>query len=492
MAHAAGNRVGRFTLVEIVARGASGNVWRATGDEHAGDLVAIKIFDRPDQARAVAERLAATAAISGVIDLVDSGDGWVATRWIDGRTLADLIESEGPLPADRARRLIDQLATTVDQLHSIDLVHGALHPAAAIVDASDQVTLLDLGSATAAPQYTAPEVVAGAPVDRAADRYSLAVIAYEALTGESPFPPATSETARDRGSSRPVPVSQRTPSLSTHFDRLFERALSKSPHARHTSAQNFATELRSPMTTTDAGIVARRWKLVTFAALAIAAVVMVALAVGVGRSDKMATPQTPQVASTPTPVPTPEPTVTPTPTPVVLPPGPAWTAGMAASFACNLLALPDFEAGRLPDSWYAADDDNSIALIVGAGVDNSTALRVGAGTRYGIVAERVPVEGGQSYHFSAWLRRQGEPDTSGMWLEYETAAYVQLDGVEQQLFGPLDGLVNRQGRRVTRMFDVPPEAAWAMPTFFKDSSRGSLLVDEVVFGTASTCRDVPT
>lgn len=493
---AVGDRVGRFTLVELIANPGSTQLWRAHDDGDASNSVAITIFESLDKAARKIDHLEAALAIAGIPELVGQGDNWIATRWINGSTLAHLIETEGPLPPDRVSQLIEQLAITVDGLHSVGWVHGNLNPTKVVVGSDGRVTLVGLGSSEAMPRDVAPGVETGDPVEPASDRYALALIAYEALTGESPLPPATSTGAPfgRQVTSRPVPVSERTPSLGTRFDRLFERALSKSPQARHATAQSFAAELSSPATsvaaTADPDIVARRWKLVTLTALVVAALAMAALATGVGRSDETSIARPALIVATPTATPTPDPT--PTPTPVVLPPGPVWPAGTAAGFTCNLLMLPDFEEDRLPDNWYAGDDDNSVALIRGAGVDNSTALRVGAGPRYGIVAERVPVDGGQSYHFSAWIRRQGGPTNSGMWLEYETADYVAIEGGEKPLFGPFDGLINRQGRRVTRLFDAPPEAAWAIPTFFKDASSGSVLVDEIVFGTASACRDVPT
>jgi len=247
----------------------------------------------------------------------------------------------------------------------------------------------------------------------------------------------------------------------------------------------------SPSTPQGQAWVSRRWMIVTIAMMVISAVMIAVLLVmgeervtGTSAEDRAA-------AEVPTATATPDPTVTPTPTPLVLAPPPQWSAGMAAEFACNLVTAAGFDQEELPANWYHGDPANSVTALAGTGIDNSTALRIGAGAAYGLFAQQVPVTGGEVYHFSAWVRRQGDPFRSGMWVEFETASYDLIDGADESVFEPADGLLNRDWRRITRTFEAPADAAWALPTFFKDASTGSLLIDEVVFGPASECAEVP-
>jgi len=469
------------------------------------------------------DRLTAAADVPGVARVVASGEGWMATTWVDGRTFAHLIETEGPLPTERTFRLLDQLAITVDELHALDIVHGDLSPSNIIVDLHDEVTVIDLGAPSPSragvertarldvqttPRYTAPEVAQGSTVEMAADRYALALIAYEALSGVSPFPPVNNPMAMlaHHATTPPVPISERRPSLGVGYDAVFGRGLAKDPEARYPSAGAFVGDLRgagqpdADHVAPSVGLLADEGRSVRaiFGAGLLLAVVAILVIWLVGRGDE---PAVTAVATTDGAEPTAASETSLTgaaeavtvETPVIVVSDIAdWSTGQAAGYACNLVDVPGFEQDRLPSNWYGGDTNVNLSLVPGAGVDGSTALRVGSNDGYGLIAEELPVVGGERYLFSAWVRRQGEPNDAGLSVAFEDPSFVLIEGSAEPALGPIDAFAPGEGVRVTLVVQAPADAAYALPTFFKDGSLGSLVVDEVVFGPLTECDDVPS
>ncbi|MEO1060391.1 MAG: monovalent cation/H(+) antiporter subunit G, partial [Actinomycetota bacterium] len=246
-----------------VARGRSGDVYRAALPD--GPPIALKLHDRADAGRREAERLVLVDH-PGVVELLDQGEltgggAWLALPWIEGRTLAHLLATEGPLSLDRTRSLIRQLGEALDAVHAAGVVHGDLSPRNVMVDLHDRVTLLDLGAAVdgtpatvdettglevdTTPRYASPEVAQGRPAEPASDRYALALIAYEALTGSFPYPEVATPIAMlaHHASSAPTPPTEHRPQLPAAVDELLLDALSKRPEDRPGSGAELATAL---------------------------------------------------------------------------------------------------------------------------------------------------------------------------------------------------------------------------------------------------------
>lgn len=499
-------QMGAYRIGDHVARGRSGDTFVAEAAD--GRSVAIKIHDRVVDGRQEADRLARVAH-PGVVGLLDHGttvDGrtWLALPWVVGRPLTEVLTTDGPLPIDRARRLITQLAAAVDALHDAGIVHGDLSPNNIMVGPDDHLTVIDLGASSdlgpdgqgggtigtgrdpnpnpnpeivtttgleveVTPRYASPEVAEGRRPGPASDRYAVGLIAYEAFTGAFPFPEVATPIAMlgHHAASEPVAPSEHRPNLPASVEIALLAALAKDPEARPPTAGRLAHALardEAPIGQRRPGATRRRRSLTA----AVAGTLLVVgagfglarLALGGGDDDDDGGGGLP-----------------------------AWTSGQAAGLSCNRLQAPDFETGPLPEGFYGGDPTNTVTVAAGAGVEGTAAIRVGDTDTYGLFAEIVPVGSAQAFVFSAWLRREGTVETSALYVDYLDADYQQLTALRDQL--PLGQAVgDPDGGRLTLTSEVPAGAFFAVPTVFKDGSSGSLLVDEVVFGPTATCPDL--
>src|SRR4051794_10953893 len=199
----------RYRLDGLIATGGQAAVY-AAHDKALDRPVAVKVLAEHltsnDDARRRFEREArAAAALSNhpaVVTIYDVGehDGRsfiVMERRMAG-SLAD-ARRKGPIARERALRWLSEIAEALDAAHARGIVHRDIKPANLLLDEHDHVAIADFGIASLAHDldrvthtgevlgtgaYLAPEQAAGEPAGPEADRYALAVVAYELLTGE--------------------------------------------------------------------------------------------------------------------------------------------------------------------------------------------------------------------------------------------------------------------------------------------------------------------
>ncbi|MBD0860000.1 protein kinase [Gordonia sp. zg691] len=264
----AGEQFGHYVIEALIGRGGMGEVYRAT-DTHKGRVVALKLLnptvaDNPAfRDRFLREsRVAAQLNDPHVIPIHDWGeiDGrlFIDMRLVDGRDLRALLADEGPLPPERALRIVGQIADALDAAHRQGLVHRDVKPDNILVDHRDFAYLVDFGLAQADTDtrftstgtaigsfgYMAPERFGDSAVGPPADVYALACVLYECLAGAHPFASATTIERLIAAHLTTPP-----PRLGVAVDSVIARGMAKDPVQRQLSAgalvADAATALRA-------------------------------------------------------------------------------------------------------------------------------------------------------------------------------------------------------------------------------------------------------
>jgi serine/threonine protein kinase len=209
--------VGRYRLIRPLGRGGMGAVWLGE-DQLAGRQVAVKELRPPAgvseaeqdvfRRRALAEaRSAARLTHPNAVTLYDvipaspADDAvYLIMEYVDGATLAQVIEREGPLSEPRAAGIALQMLSILSAAHALGIVHRDIKPANIMITAAGQVKLADFGIAhmvggtrltgsgvIGTPAYMAPEQLQGLDITPAVDLWALGATLYDAVAGRSPF-----------------------------------------------------------------------------------------------------------------------------------------------------------------------------------------------------------------------------------------------------------------------------------------------------------------
>jgi serine/threonine-protein kinase len=258
----------RYQLVERIALGGMGEVWRAH-DETLDREVAVKVL-LPGSANdeGFLERFRAEARHSGglthpnigtVHDFgEEDGSAFLVMELLQGEPLSTLIRERAPMPQGEVSDILYQAALALQAAHEADVVHRDVKPANIVVDANGYAKLTDFGIARAlneapltqtgevlgTPHYLAPEQAKGEQAGPLSDVYALAVVGYEMITGQRPFSGETMVTTAL------AHISQPAPPLSDDVEEPLRTtvmaALAKDPSLRPQSAAAFAEALRLP------------------------------------------------------------------------------------------------------------------------------------------------------------------------------------------------------------------------------------------------------
>jgi serine/threonine protein kinase len=235
-------------------------------DGHLGRKVAIKRLsvaltgDEVFLERFLREaRMAAQLSHPNIVAVFDVGedDGvpYIVMEYVEGETLADLMERKGQVDPDRAVDLILQVCAGLEHAHDAGLVHRDIKPQNLLVRSDDTVKIADFGIArpldsptnltqigtvlgTAA--YLAPEQALGERVTGAADIYSLGAVTYELLSGKPPYEFDTLVELTVKQREGPPPSIQGVPA---NLQEVVQSCLAVDPEARPRSAAALAHEL---------------------------------------------------------------------------------------------------------------------------------------------------------------------------------------------------------------------------------------------------------
>jgi serine/threonine protein kinase len=249
-----------------------GEIYRAT-DSVLDRAVAIKVLaERYAQDESVRERFTrealAAARLSGqpnIVTIYDVGEHaerpYIVMEHLSGGSLEDVLDGEGAQPPQRVFAWLEESAAALDAAHRKGIVHRDVKPGNLLLDREGHVHVADFGVASAAGMdsltatgtvvgtagYLSPEQAQGERATPASDRYALAVVAYELLTGVRPFAAESATAEAAAHVHAPVPSVCDRSSLPCELDPVFERALAKNPMRRFGSCAEFVAALRAAL-----------------------------------------------------------------------------------------------------------------------------------------------------------------------------------------------------------------------------------------------------
>jgi hypothetical protein len=325
---AVGDVIAGYRLEEQVGRGGMGVVFRAThiALERRGalkviapELAANEEFRRRFQRES---KVAASIDHANVIPIFDAGEDsgqlYVAMRYVEGTDLGALVASRGGLSPEAAVEVIGQVGAALDAAHQRGLVHRDVKPGNVLLESRDSghhAYLTDFGLVKAVgaasgvltrtgqwlgtPDYAAPEQIHGRDVDARTDVYALGCLLYHAIAAKPPFGGDSDVAKIFAHVSQPPPsLSAAMPGVPAALDDVIRTALAKDPAERQQSAGELAAAARRALGATPPTAPARpvpprprrparRRLLVPVAALALVAVAAVAvLASGGGDGEQ--------------------------------------------------------------------------------------------------------------------------------------------------------------------------------------------------------------
>ena len=272
----------RYELIERVAVGGMGEVWRSL-DTLLRRPVAVKVLrseyaNDPQFAQNLRQEARASAGVAHpnvawVFDYGEEGapgdDGarfaYVVMEFVEGESLGSLLARRRRLTATQTLEVVAQVAEALKVAHGRHLVHRDIKPGNLLVRPDGVVKITDFGIAHAADvapavpsgtafgsiPYISPEQAMGRPTTAASDLYSLGVVAYECLSGRSLFSdPDPESLARAHIEQPPAPLPDDVPAPVAGF---VMRLLAKQPRRRPPSARAVAEEAVSWLAYLDEG-----------------------------------------------------------------------------------------------------------------------------------------------------------------------------------------------------------------------------------------------
>ncbi len=263
-----GSQLDSYRIEAPVARSGMASIYRAT-DVRDNRVVALKIphpdlesdpilFDRFQREAAIGEKLV-HPRVMRVFGGEKRSRIYMVMEWCQGRLLREILD-ETKISPDRAIKIAVEILQALQYIHENGVVHRDMKPENVMVDADDNIKLIDFGIAgdaaakrltyaniTAAlgtPNYISPEQVKGKRGDGRSDIYAVGVMLYEMLTGKMPFQGANPmQVMNDRLLNYPPPPSVLEPSISPQLQEVIYRALERDPRNRYAKASEFANDL---------------------------------------------------------------------------------------------------------------------------------------------------------------------------------------------------------------------------------------------------------
>ncbi len=266
----------RYAIEQEVGSGGMATVYLARDLKH-DRRVAVKVL-RPELAAAVGSerflreiKITANLTHPHIVPLYDSGEAegflYYVMPFIRGQTLRERIVKEGELPVNETVRIIREVVDALAFAHSEGVVHRDIKPdnvmltgghavvadfgiAKAVSEATGRDQLTKAGVPLGTPAYMSPEQATGNPlVDHRTDIYAVGVMAYELLTGRTPFTGSTLQSIIATHVTEQVdPVSRYRDQVSGELEAVVMKCLAKIPADRWQSADELLPHLETLVT----------------------------------------------------------------------------------------------------------------------------------------------------------------------------------------------------------------------------------------------------
>ena len=259
-------QISRFRLLRILGQGAEGVVYLAA-DPELGRNVAIKTLNlgaNPDLMLAEqlldAARTVGTLSHPNIVPVFEVGmherQPFVVFEFVEGRTLADLIKTDGAMPMARAVVMMSQILAGVAQVHASGVLHGDLNPANILIGANGIPRVTDFGISRRAHKamsetvsagtirYMAPECFVNGRADYRSDVFALGLIFHEMLSGEPLIAGGNVYAQIHRIlNDTPAAPSAKNARIAPEVDAIVLKALNKNPLDRYAEAAQMKRDL---------------------------------------------------------------------------------------------------------------------------------------------------------------------------------------------------------------------------------------------------------
>ncbi|MBI1968181.1 MAG: protein kinase [Gemmatimonadetes bacterium] len=261
---------GEFEILRLLGRGGMAMVYLGT-EIHLARKVAIKVLPPELTFGHGVERFKREAKTAAALDHPNiipiyrvAAEGkifWYAMKYLEGRSLEDLLKEQPRLPLKQTIEILAQVADALDYAHEHKVIHRDIKPANVMLDARGRVVVTDFGIAKAltegtltasgsvigTPYFMSPEQGMGKTITGASDQYSVGVMAYRMLSGQIPFEGDSAiEILHKHCTAPPPPLEVISAGLPRHVSWAVHRTLDKRPEQRFPTVTAFVEALRHP------------------------------------------------------------------------------------------------------------------------------------------------------------------------------------------------------------------------------------------------------
>jgi len=260
----------RYEILEQLGEGGMGAVYKVR-DRELERVVALKVI-RPELAQnpevlsrfkqeLIIARQVTHRNVSRIYDLAEAGGvKFITMEFLEGRSLANLLKEKGKLAPKQAAAIVGQVCRALEAAHAEGVIHRDLKPQNIMVEAHDRVVVMDFGIARSiamgsmtqtgivlgTPAYMSPEQAKGEELDARSDLFSLGIIFYELLTGNSPYKADTTlEAMYKRATEHVRPPIEIAPEIPKPLSDIAVRCLEVDKDKRYASAAEILNDLET-------------------------------------------------------------------------------------------------------------------------------------------------------------------------------------------------------------------------------------------------------